>query len=173
MSAVRIAIAEELGTTRAFAWAIDWPGWCRATKDPLALPAGLVAVAPRYAVVVERAGLDLGLEPANLDAGDFELADSVPGSAGTDFGVPSSIVDSDRRPLAEAEAVRLAALVAAAWATLDLVVAGAPLALRKGPRGGGRDRDAIVAHCVTSDSAYATQVGLKLKEPAPTDRPAV
>jgi hypothetical protein len=174
----RIAIAEETGTTRSFAWVVDWPGWCRAARDRLALPAALAAVAPRYALVVARAGLDLGssaddLAADDFAADDFELIETVPGSASTDFGVPGAIAEDDRRPLDRVAAERLANLVAAAWATFDDVVAGAPAELRKGPRGGGRDRDTVVAHCVTSDSAYATQIGLRIKEPAATDRPAV
>jgi hypothetical protein len=64
-------------------------------------------------------------------------------------------------------------LVLAAWVVFDRVVAAAPAVLAKGPRGGGRDRDKIVAHCVASDSAYAGQMGIRLKEPSPTDRAAV
>ena len=173
MSPARIAIGEEIGKSRSFAWAVDWPGWCRGAKGRLELPAALLATAPRYALVVAAAGLDFIAEPAVLTSDGFELIETVPGSAGTDFGVPSAIAEDDRRPLSRAQAERPAALVAAAWTTLDRVVAGAPAELRKGPRGGGRDRDTVVAHCVTSDAAYATQVGLKLNEPDPADRSAV
>ncbi len=172
MSTARIAIAEEVGKSRSFAWAVDWPGWCRGTKDRLALPAVLLAATPRYALVVAAAGLDFVADPAGLGTDDLELVETVAGSASTDFGVPGSVAEADRRRLTSAGAERLAALVAAAWETLDQVVAGAPAELRKGPRGGGRDRDGIVAHCVASDSAYATQIGIRLREPAPTDRAA-
>ena len=173
MSSARLAIGEEVGKSRAFAWAVDWPGWCRGAKGRLELPAALLAVAPRYALVVAAAGIDFIADPANLTTDGFELVETVPGSAGTDFGVPSAVAQDDRRSLSQAEAERQAALVAAAWATFDRVVTGAPAELRKGPRGGGRDRDAIVGHCVTSDAAYAAQIGIKLKEPDPTDRAAV
>jgi hypothetical protein len=173
VSAARIAIGEEVGRTRAFAWAIDWPGWCRGTKERHELPAALLAAAPRYGLVVASAGLDFIADSAALTADDFELVGTAPGSASTDFGVPGSVADDDRRPLAAAEAERLAALVGAAWTTFDQVVAGAPAELRKGPRGGGRDRDKIVAHCVASDAAYATQMGIRRMEPEPTDRAAV
>jgi hypothetical protein len=42
------------------------------------------------------------------------------------------------------------------------VVAGAPSALRKGPRGGGRDRDAIRAHVVEAERSYARKIGVRL-----------
>ena len=173
MTSARIAIGEEVGKSRAFAWAVDWPGWCRGAKGRLDLPAALLAAAPRYALVVAAAGLDFIADPAALTTDGFRLIETVPGSAGTDFGVPSAVAEDDRRPQSGAEAERQAALVGAAWRTFDEVVAGAPAELRKGPRGGGRDRDEIVAHCVTSDAAYATQIGLRLKEPDPTDRAAV
>ena len=87
--------------------------------------------------------------------------------------MPSGVAEADRRPTTAADAERIARLVGAAWTILDRVVAGAPVELRKGPRGGGRDRDGIVAHCVTSDAAYANQLGIKLREPALDDRPAI
>ena len=119
------------------------------------------------------AGLDFVAGSAALGPIDFELVERLGGSAGTDFGVPSAVGELDRTPASAAEAERLVRLVRAAWVIFDRVVAGAPSALRKGPRGGGRDRDAVVAHCVASDSAYAAQIGIRLPEPAPTDRPAV
>ena len=58
---------------------------------------------------------------------------------------------------------RLAALVEAAWAEFDAVAAAAPEELRKGPRGGGRDRTKIVAHVDGADGAYAATIGAKGK----------
>jgi hypothetical protein len=173
MTGARIATGEEIGKTRAFAWAIDWPGWCRGSRDRRLLAEALAAAAPRYAVVAAEAGLDFVADPAGLTAGDFELLETVEGSAGTDFGVPYTIAELDRRPVTAADSDRLARLVQAAWVVLDRVVGGAPAELRKGPRGGGRDRDKIVAHCVAADSAYAGQLGIRLREPAPNDRPAI
>jgi hypothetical protein len=173
MTAGRIAMAEEAGKQRSFAWAVEWPGWCRATRDRLDLPAALVAAAPRYARVALLAGLEFSADPTSVVAGDFDLIETVAGSASTDYGVPGSVAADDHRPLTAAEADRIARIVASAWIVFDEVVAGAPAELRKGPRGGGRDRDKMVAHCVSSDSAYASQVGLKISEPDPHDRPAV
>jgi len=44
------------------------------------------------------------------------------------------------------------------------VSAVAPAELRKGPRGGGRDRDKIVDHVNGADVAYARMIGLRFKE---------
>jgi hypothetical protein len=157
-----IAVTIETGPKKSFARAIDWPGWSRAGKTPeLALEA-LEASAPRYAVVAENAG-----EP--FEPGAYEVIEEVPGGGGTDFGVPSVITELDARPTDLADANRLVRLVEAAWVTLDRITAAAPAELRKGPRGGGRDRDKMVAHVIEAEGAYAREMGLKVKQPDPTD----
>ena len=85
------------------------------------------------------------------------------GSMATDFGVPGAVAAADAEPLTRAGATRLASLVAASWQVLDDVVAGAPATLRKGPRGGGRDRDAIATHVLEAEAAYARKLGLRWK----------
>jgi len=40
-----------------------------------------------------------------------------------------------------------------------------PQELRKGPRGGGRDRDKMYTHVLDAELAYASAMGLKLKAP--------
>jgi hypothetical protein len=163
-------VAIEATPKKAFATAIDWPGWSRSGKTPdLALEALAVAAA-RYSVVAAAAG---ETPPDAADARSFEVVEQAAGGTGTDFGVPSRITEADRRPTSAADADRLRRLVAAAWVTFDRVVAGAPSELRKGPRGGGRDRDKIVAHVVEADHAYAREIGLRMKAPAPGDAPAV
>jgi hypothetical protein len=64
-------------------------------------------------------------------------------------------------------------LVTAAWTTFDRVAAGAPAELRKGPRGGGRDRDKMVAHVLEADDAYAREIGLRLKPAVAGDRDSI
>ena len=128
--------------------------------------AALADYASRYAVVAEEAGVP-------FDPGDYDVVEQSGGGGGTDFGVPSVITDADRRPVSASDADRLVRLVEAAWATLDRVAATAPAELRKGPRGGGRDRDKMYGHVVEADSAYAREIGLKLRQPDPTDRAAV
>ena len=165
----RVEIGEEVGAKKTFVWVIDWPGWCRGGKDPTLAIDALVLAGPRYAAVATAAGLAL----PDVSAPDLSTVESHGGGAGTDFGVPSVIGPSDRRPTTAAEAERLTALVAAAWTTFDAVAAAAPLALRLGPRGGGRDRDGVVAHVVRADHAYAHQIGVRGSEPDPTDALAV
>ena len=101
------------------------------------------------------------------------LSKSFPGGGGTDFGVPSVVTDLDRRRSTAAEAKRLASLVEAAWTVFDGVAAEAPAELRKGPRGGGRDRDKMIGHVIEADHAYAREIGIKHPEPTLADRAAV
>jgi hypothetical protein len=157
----RLEIGLELGTKKAFAWALDWPGWCRSGKDPDLAQAALLTAAPRYAVVAEAAGLVL---PARIEVA---IVETVTGDGGTDFGVPSRITDLDRRPVSAAEAERLAALVEACWTVFERVAAAAPAELRKGPRGGGRDRDKVIEHVDGADDAYAGVMGVSVRA---TDR---
>lgn len=144
----------EIGGRRVFAAAVRWPGWCRAGRDEDQALAALSDYATRYAPVAERAGLRL----AHGRSG-WEVVERVPGSASTDFGAPGSVPELDRRPVTAPEARRLASLVRAAWDELEAVVAASPSALRKGPRGGGRDRAAMVAHVQDGEAAYARKMG--------------
>ena len=169
------AVYLESGTKRVFACAVDWPGWARAGKGEEAALEALATYASRYASVAAEAGM--AFPPASagsFDVGSFDVVERVPGSATTDFGAPGAVPSLDRRPLAAAEADRQVALVAAAWALFDRVAAGAPAELRKGPRGGGRDRDAIVEHVRSAEVAYVRKLGLRSPaKPDPADAEAV
>ncbi|HVH65166.1 MAG TPA: hypothetical protein VM674_03955 [Candidatus Acidoferrum sp.] len=103
-------------------------------------------------------------------AANFRVVEHVKGSANTDFGVPHEIAKRDTAPLSAAEAKRLAGLVDAAWATFDAVAVAAPADLKKGPRGGGRDRDKIVEHVIGADDIYARKLGVRTTPPRPGDR---
>ena len=165
----RLVLGCETTPKRSFLWAADWPGWCRAGKTVELARATLLESAPRYAEVARRAGVDLP-DPNGLA---LDVVDEVPGGSGTEFGVPSAITPLDHRPTTAAEAGRLAALVDAAWATFEAVAAVSPTVLRKGPRGGGRDRDKMIGHVIEADHAYAREIGVRLPAPSRDDRPAI
>ena len=82
---------------------------------------------------------------AAADRDAYEVVERTGAGSGTEFGVPSSITDLDRRPVDAADARREVRLLEAAWTVFDRVAASAPAELRKGPRGGGRDRDKMIA----------------------------
>lgn len=159
----------EIGSKRVFACAVDWPGWCRSGPDEHRALAALGDYASRYAPVAEAAGARFPTRAGE----SFAVAERVAGSGTTDFGAPGSVPDLDSEPLTRRQAERLAALVAAAWQTLDAIVVAAPAELRKGPRGGGRDRDAVAQHVVAAEAAYARKLGVRHKEPAFDDVEAV
>lgn len=159
----------EVGQKKVFAWAVDWPGWCRSARTEEQALAALADYVPRYAVVAEKAGLKF-----SATVGDtFEIRERLPGDGGTEFGIPSKISEGDREPVKAAEATRAAKLMTASWELLAEVAAKSPAELRKGPRGGGRDRDKMLDHVVGAEVAYARQVGVKHKQPAFDDEPAV
>ena len=95
------------------------------------------------------------------------------GNATTDFGAPGIPAKDESRKLTAAGARRAHDLVEACWRYLEQVVAGAPASLRKGPRGGGRDRDPMYDHVIGAEAAYAGAIGLRLKQPDGSDRAAV
>ncbi len=150
----------EITDKRAFASAIDWPGWARVARDEEAALAVLVEHAPRYQVVAEEAGLPFA-------PGGYQVIERLRGTASTDFGVPDRPASVDAEPLNAAGARRLAEAVRASWTVLERVAARAPASLRKGPRGGGRDRDAIVEHVAGAEHEYARRMGIRM--PAPRD----
>jgi hypothetical protein len=159
----------ELGRRRVFACVLDWPGWCRSGKDEEQALAALAAYAPRYAAVAAEASVRFSKAAATR----LDVVERIAGSATTDFGAPDKVAQADGDPLGKRDAERLARLVAASWTILDRVAAGAPATLRKGPRGGGRDRDAVVEHVVSAEASYARKLGVRLPVPKPGDQAAL
>ncbi len=152
----------EQGTRRVFACSLAWPGWCRVGRNEDAAIDALAAYAGRYAVVAEEAGVQF--PPGNAEtpsAGLFTVIERVAGSSTTEFGVPDAVPNADAELLTADAAAGLADLVAASWRGFDRVVAKAPASLRKGPRGGGRDRDQIVEHVAQAERSYARQLGVR------------
>src|SRR5579872_2177798 len=155
-----IRVYLEVGGKRSFASAADWPGWARPGKTQEAALEALAAYAPRYAKVAKLAKLDFPKAPT-----DFEVVERLQGNASTDYGVPGTSAKLEARPLTPKQTARALALLQACWKYLDTVKAKAPAELRKGPRGGGRDRDKMYRHVVEAEVEYAKGVGLRLQAP--------
>lgn len=166
MTSRTIAVTIEATSKRAFAAAIGWPGWARSGKTEELALAALADHASRYAAVARQAG-------ETIEVAEFAVVERSAGSPTTDFGVPSAITELDRRPVSAAEAARLVRFVEAAWTVFDRVAAAAPADLRKGPRGGGRDRDKVVGHVDGADHAYSQVMGIKVPAPYRADPPTV
>jgi hypothetical protein len=156
------AVYLELGTSKVFACAADWPGWCRSGKTEEDALEALAAYASRYAVVAKRAGVPFTATAAS----SFDIVERVTGNATTDFGAPGIPAELDFEKVTPAAAKRQGALVAAAWSLFDDVAAKAPAVLRKGPRGGGRDRDKMIDHVLDAEGAYARKIGIKPPKPS-------
>jgi hypothetical protein len=157
----------ELGAKKVFACSIDFPGWCRSGKDEEAALEALADYAPRYAEVAKRAKVAF---PAEVE---LEVVERVKGKGATDFGIPHEITRADAEPLTARQAARQVELMRAAWAVLDRVAKAAPAELRKGPRGGGRDRDKMLDHVLGAEAAYARKVGVKHPQPELGDTRAI
>jgi hypothetical protein len=164
----KIRVYLEVGGKRTFASAADWPGWCRSGKDEQAALAALAAYAPRYAAVAK-----LAKAAFPVAATWFEVVERIEGNATTDFGAPGVAAKEETKPLTPKQAARMRGLLEACWTYLDKVIAKAPAALRKGPRGGGRDRDAMFDHVLGAEMEYAKRIGVSHKQPDGKDKTAV
>ena len=163
-----IPVYIESGAKKVFACAIDFPGWCRSGKDEQAALEALASYAPRYAEVAKLAKAAFPSKAVEL-----EVVERVKGKGATDFGVPHEIPRADAEPLTARQAARQVELMRAAWAVLDRVAKGAPAELRKGPRGGGRDRDKMLGHVLGAEAAYARHLGIRHPEPELGDTTAI
>jgi hypothetical protein len=147
----------EEGKSSVFAAAIDWPGWCRRAKSKdLALEA-LLDYQDRFAAV-----LSMPFKPGKL-----EVVGAVTGNATTDFGAPAVDTPWDSEAITASDLKRQVRVLTDIWAYFDAVVAGAPEALAKGPRGGGRDRDAVVAHVREAERHYCSKLGTRVPPRTP------
>ncbi len=156
-----IPVVIEVGTKRVFASAVEWPGWSRGAKDEAGALQALVDYAPRYARVVARSKLSFAAPDA---VSAFRVVERVKGNATTDFGAPGVPARADGAAVRDVDLARLRTILEAVWRALD---AGAAAArghtLRKGPRGGGRSLDAIVAHARDAQAGYLSALGWPLK----------
>ena len=103
--------------------------------------------------------------PFPKDVTDFEVVERQKGDVSTDFGVLHKPAKDEEKRMTPKEIERMVALTQACWKYLDQVRARVPQELRKGPRGGGRDRDKMFEHVLEAEVMYAGAIGLKLKKP--------
>jgi hypothetical protein len=149
---------------RSVAFAIDWPGWSRGAKSAELALDTLETYRERYRAVASLAGLS----PEFDAAGPLEVVEEKVGTGSTDFwGISFSPAAAEQEPMGEAELERGITLLRACWTFFDDVAARVSPEMRKGPRGGGRDRDTIIRHTIRTESEdFAKQVGLRIAERA-------
>lgn len=150
------AVGVEVGRSRAFASAFDWPGWSRGGRDePRAIEA-LETYRERYRDVLRVGGLAARI-PVTL-----HVEEHVEGNATTDFGAPDVPFADDERPVGRRELARSSPILEACWSAFDRAVAAASgVELRRGPRGGGRALEAIVDHVVGAEASYVRRLAWK------------
>lgn len=109
-----------------------------------------------------------GMERQFVAAGPLALVEDRVGTGSTDFwGISFSPCSAERLPMSPEALDRGIVLLRACWAYFDAVAARVSPEMRKGPRGGGHDRDQIVRHTIRTESEYfAKQVGLRTPEGA-------
>lgn len=150
----QVVVFIEAGSRRVFASALHWPGWARSGKTEQLAVATLADYLPRYEPIVRQAGLTPPL-------GELVVSERHEGVAkNADFGALGAVASEETEPLPAAAGDRLARLLEAAWTAFDETAAAAPAQLRKGPRGGGRDTEQIVAHVLEAEIEYARKMGL-------------
>lgn len=149
---------------RSVAFSIDWPGWSRGAKTAELALESLEAYRERYRPIAALAGMSAEFE----SAGRLKVVEDKVGTGSTDFwGISFSPCTRERRTMRDAELERAIALLQACWKFFDRVAARVSPEMRKGPRGGGRDRDHIIRHTIRTESQdFAKQVGLRIDEGA-------
>ncbi|HEY5628457.1 MAG TPA: hypothetical protein VIR16_03015 [Candidatus Limnocylindrales bacterium] len=160
--AVRTVIEHGTKDKRSVAFSLDWPGWSRGAKRPeLALDA-LEAYRERYRRVATLAGLGDEFDAA----GPLEVVEDRVGTGSTDFwGISFAPSSAELDPMDDAALERAITLLRAAWAYFDGVAARVSPEMRRGSRGGGRNRDEIIEHTIRNESEdFAKRIGLRVAE---------
>ncbi|NUR48318.1 MAG: hypothetical protein HOV71_09315 [Hamadaea sp.] len=140
------------------AYAVDWPGWSRGAKTADGALDTFAAYRDRYRPVAVGAGLGGEFD----DAGAVEVVEERVGAGSTDFwGISFSAGALEQDPMDAADLERKLSLLTSCWAYFDDVAARVSPVMRKGPRGGGRDRDEIIAHTLRVESQdFAKRIGV-------------
>jgi hypothetical protein len=152
----QLAVLVEMGPKRKrfAAFARDWPGLERGGKTAEEAVAALKPYVARYGAIARRAGREDELAVQR----PLRVIDSYEGPGSTDFwGVSFGIARTDRAALSDEELNRQLDLLEAVWAEFDSVGKRVSAELRKGPRGGGRDRASVVRHVLMNEEQWAKQ----------------
>ncbi len=149
---------------KAVAFAVDWPGWSRGAKTPELALELLESYRDRYRPVAVAAGMADEFDAA----GSLDVVQDHVGTGSTDFwGISFAPSGLEGEPMDDVELDRKVALLRACWDFFDEVASQVSPEMRKGPRGGGRDRDEIIGHTLRVESLdFAGRLGLRVPEDA-------
>ena len=145
----------------------DWPGLERGAKTEEAAISRLQAYLPRYAPVAKLAGMSEEFAAIPTESAPVDVVERYPGTGSTDFwGISFAFSDIDRQAMSSEVLKRDLTLMQACWTFFDTVRSRVSAEMRKGPRGGGRDRDRIVQHTLNVEQDWATGLGVRSPEGA-------
>jgi hypothetical protein len=132
-----------------------------AKTDELAV-AKLADYRNRYASIAR----DGGLESRFAAEGDIEVVDRYTGTGSTDFwGISFASAPAEIEEPYDAESFeRHLALLESSWRFFDAVATRVSPDLKKGPRGGGRDRDHMVRHVLFNEADWAQGIGVAVEQ---------
>lgn len=147
----------EQGKRSTFAISLDWPGWCRRAATPELAIEELEHYRQRYARIIA----------GSFKPGALEVIGTVRGTSTTDFGAPDALGAWDKNPATPAQRRQHLKVLRDCWAYIDGVAKKAPATLRKGPRGGGRDRDAVLEHVRECERTYGRKIGVRVAPRTP------
>ncbi len=157
----RVSISLESVKRRTFAIAHGWPGWARSGRDDQSAIQNLCTYGPRYAVVLQ--STPYAFEPPS-DPEAFHLVERLEGNSTTDFGAPALPILGESEPVDAEEREKSEAILRASWRSFDEALAQSKgVALRKGPRGGGRDQGKLLSHVIMADKSYLAKLGWKVQ----------
>jgi len=147
---------------KSVAFSLDWPGWSRGASTPELAVQTLESYRERYRPIAKLAGMVREFDAA----GPVDIFEDGIGTPSVDFwGISFSPSATETDPMDDTELERKVKLLRACWKYFDDVAARVSAEMRKGPRGGGRDRDQIIGHTIRVESqGFARGVGLRISE---------
>jgi hypothetical protein len=159
---VRTVVERGPKDKKVVAFALDWPGWSRGARTAEEALATLETYRQRYRRVATLARMTKEFDAA----GDIEVIEDRVGTGSTDFwGISFSSCLLEQRSMDDQEFTRKVKLLRACWSYFDDVAARVSPEMRKGIRGGGRERDEIIRHTRSTEiELFAKKVGVRVAE---------
>ncbi len=154
-----IRVTLEIGPKgkKVVAVAPDWPGLERGATTGEAAIERFLSYIPRYATVTKMAGM----EAAFATITGVDVVEQYPGTGSTDFwGISFAFSDIDQQTMSGEALERELTLMRACWKFFDVVRSRVSVEMRRGPRGGGRDRDHIVRHTFAAELDWTKKLGV-------------
>lgn len=158
-----VEIVIERGKKKSAAYAPAWPGWSRGASSAEAAIERLASYGERYEAVAALAGLSDEFPSAPT----FDIIEELSGTGMTSFwGISFAASSSEQGQMSEEDCERKLSILLACWTYFDQVAARVSAELKKGPRGGGRNREQILNHIFANELDWARKVGLNVPEDA-------